>query len=92
VSGRYFCSSYLFFFFTLAGLTSTEEKEKVELLKMLLATDAGTGHMHESYDADNPNSFTRSWFCWADALFAEFLLSLTPERCYGEMPSLEGLR
>lgn len=76
---------------SVVGLTSPDEKEKLQMLQAVLATDAGTGHMHESYDANNPNSFTRSWFCWADALFAELLFSLTPERCYGEMPHLEGL-
>lgn len=73
------------------GLTTDDVEEKLNILDQLLSTDAGTGHMHESYDVNNPASYTRRWFCWADALFAEFLLSLTRERCEGPMPSLQGL-
>jgi hypothetical protein len=35
------------------------------------------GWMHEAYDANDPGKFTRPWFCWADALFAELVASLT---------------
>jgi len=34
----------------------------------------------------NPAFFTRDWFCWADALFAEFVMSLTLDDCPGETP------
>ena len=56
-----------------------------------MKTDGGTGHMHEYYDPNNPNNWTRDWFCWADALYSEFVLSLIPERCEGDMPHLEGI-
>ncbi len=59
------------------GLTSTDQAERLELLEMLLRTDAGTGYMHESFDVDNPNVFTRDWFAWANSLFAEFVLDLS---------------
>jgi len=73
------------------GLTTKNPEEKVSLLKQLTSSDAGTGHMHESYNVNNPSDFTRAWFCWADALFAEFLLSMTSDRCEGEMPLLDGV-
>jgi meiotically up-regulated gene 157 (Mug157) protein len=58
------------------GLTSTSRDEKLALLKTLLATDAGTGLMHESFHKDDPTQFTRPWFAWANSMFAEFVLDL----------------
>jgi len=51
-------------------LTSGSEKEINECFNTLTSTDAGTGFMHESFDADNPEKFTREWFAWANTLFA----------------------
>lgn len=51
-------------------LTSTDRDERRECLKLLTETDAGTGVMHEGFDCDNPEKFTRPWFCWANTLFA----------------------
>lgn len=61
------------------GLTSSDTAEKREILTMLENTDAGTGHMHESFNADDPSEYTREWFTWPEALFAEFI-----ERCADE--------
>jgi hypothetical protein len=55
------------------ALTSTEDNEIKELLKMIVKTDAGTGYMHESFHKDNPNQFTRPWFAWANSLFGELI-------------------
>ncbi len=57
-------------------LTSTDEEEKQTCLKYLAATHAGTGYMHESFNKDDPADFTRSWFAWANALFAQMLGTL----------------
>ena len=38
---------------------------------MLINSDADTGFMHEGFNKDNPSEYTREWFCWSDALFAE---------------------
>ena len=43
---------------------------------MLLDTHAGTGFMHESFDPDNPNDFTRTWFAWANSMFGEMIYQL----------------
>lgn len=56
------------------GLTSTSEEEKKNLLATLLRTDAGTGFMHEGFDADHPAAYTRDWFAWANSLFAAFVI------------------
>lgn len=58
------------------GMTSADEKEKEDILRMLSETDAGTGLMHESVHVDNPERYTREWFSWANALFCEWILGL----------------
>ncbi len=56
------------------GLTSADPAEIAGALAELKATHAGTGFMHESFDKDNPNHYTRSWFAWANSLFGEFVV------------------
>lgn len=56
------------------GLTSTDEKEIEYLLDLFETTTAGTGLMHEGFHVDNPDKFTRSWFAWANSIFAEFVI------------------
>ena len=57
-------------------LTSSDEAERLSCLQMLANTHAGTNFMHESFDKDDPSRFTRSWFAWANALFAQMLGTL----------------
>jgi meiotically up-regulated gene 157 (Mug157) protein len=57
------------------GLTATDPAERERMLDLLERTDAGTQYMHESFFADNPGRFTRSWFAWANALFSELVLA-----------------
>jgi len=56
------------------GMTSTDKKEKEDILRMLSETDAETGLMHESMHVDDPKKYTREWFSWANALFCECIL------------------
>ncbi|MCF2220552.1 glycoside hydrolase family 125 protein [Chryseobacterium sp. PS-8] len=58
------------------ALTTDDNEEIVSCLKILKATHAGTGFIHESFDVDNPKDFTRSWFAWANTLFGELILHL----------------
>ena len=58
------------------ALTSDDDAEIVAQLRMLIATDAGTGFMHEAFDADDPTRFSRTWFAWANTLFGELVLDL----------------
>jgi uncharacterized protein len=63
-------------------ITSTDDNEIRSCLKMLKNTNAGTGFMHESFNKDNPEKFTRKWFAWANTLFGEMILKLNNERPY----------
>lgn len=62
------------------GITSSDESEIRYCLDALRRTHAGTGFMHESFDKDDPNHFTRSWFAWANTMFGEFVLKVFAER------------
>ncbi|MBR7137103.1 MAG: glycoside hydrolase family 125 protein [Clostridia bacterium] len=56
------------------GLTATDAAEKKELLGFLLASNAGTGFMHESFHKDDAKNFTRPWFAWANTICSEFFI------------------
>lgn len=56
------------------GLTDPDRENKWNLLKLLKATDGGTGLMHEGFQADDPSKYTREWFSWANAMFCELML------------------
>lgn len=58
------------------ALTTQEEAERQRCLEMLAGTHAGTNFMHEGFDVDNPAHFTRSWFAWANSLFAYLMEKL----------------
>jgi uncharacterized protein len=62
------------------GMTSTNDDEIRHCLETLRRTHAGTGFMHESFDKDNPDKYTRSWFAWANTMFGEFILKVCAER------------
>lgn len=59
------------------AITSTDPKEVEELTQMLLRTDDGKQCMHESFNPDDPHDYTRSWFAWADSLFAELMIKVS---------------
>jgi meiotically up-regulated gene 157 (Mug157) protein len=61
------------------AMKSTSDAEIKYCVKTLRDTDAGTGFMHESFNKDNPEKFTRSWFAWANTLFGELILKLVNE-------------
>jgi hypothetical protein len=56
------------------GLTSDDENEIIDCIKLLKSSHANTGFMHESFDKDDSTNFTRPWFAWANTLFGEFIL------------------
>ncbi|HEY2329949.1 MAG TPA: glycoside hydrolase family 125 protein, partial [Verrucomicrobiae bacterium] len=62
------------------GLTATEDREIQGCLDTLRRTHAGTGFMHEAFNKDNPDKFTRSWFAWANTIFGELVLKTFNER------------
>jgi meiotically up-regulated gene 157 (Mug157) protein len=64
----------------LQGLTSTDDQEVRQCLLTLQKTHAGTGFMHEAFNKDDPNKFTRKWFAWANTIFGELVLKSYKER------------
>ncbi len=56
------------------ALTTHDSNEISSCLRMLLDTTAGTGFMHESFDANNPSIYTRPWFAWCNSLFGELVV------------------
>ena len=61
------------------AFTSQDDAEIKACIQMLMATDAGTGFMHESFHKDDPTNFTRAWFAWQNTLFGELILKLVNE-------------
>ncbi len=59
------------------ALTSNNKAEIEACLKMIENTHAGTRLMHESFNKDDPEDFTRPWFAWANSLFAELMIRLS---------------
>lgn len=64
----------------LRAMTSTDDQEILKCLKMLKATHAGKGFMHESFDKDDASKYSRSWFAWANTLFGEMIIKIYDER------------
>lgn len=56
------------------GMTTEDKAEKERILNQLVANDAGTHLMHEGFDVDNPNNYTREWFSWANMMFCELVM------------------
>lgn len=61
---------------TMQILTSADAHEIEDCINMLATTHGGTNFMHEGFDVNNPNNFTRDWFAWANTLFAQMVVSL----------------
>jgi meiotically up-regulated gene 157 (Mug157) protein len=55
------------------GLTTRDPAEISKCIRMLASTTAGSGFMHEGFDKDNAEIFTRPWFAWSNALFGELV-------------------
>lgn len=56
------------------GLTSSDKEYKKQIIDLMKATDGNTNLMHEGFDVNNPEEFTREWFSWANAMFCELVL------------------
>jgi uncharacterized protein len=61
-------------------MTSNDNEEIILCIRTLLNTHAGTGFMHESFNKDNPNDFTKEWFAWVNTLFGELIFKLYQEK------------
>ena len=56
------------------GLTESSREKKWQILDTLVSCTGGTGMMHEGFCADDPGKYTREWFSWANAMYAELFL------------------
>lgn len=60
--------------------TSDNETEILNCLRTLIASSAGTGLLHESFNAEDVNDYTRPWFAWCNSLFGGLISRLIEER------------
>ena len=58
------------------AFTAQSDGEISGCLYQLINTDAGTGFIHESFQKDDADNFTRPWFAWANTLFGELIVKL----------------
>lgn len=66
--------------------TSSSDEEIKECLRLVL-TSSKLGLVHESVDVDTSAQYTRSWFAWANGVFAVTMLDLAkrkPHLIFGE--------
>ena len=64
------------------ALTTDDETEIKECVRMLVGSTGGTGYIHEAVDKDDDTVYSRSWFAWANSLFAYMIL----EKSLSEKP------
>ncbi len=62
------------------AMTSEDKDEIKNCLSMIKSTHGGTGFMHEGFDKDDPQKYTRDWFSWANSLFGELVVKIWNER------------
>jgi meiotically up-regulated gene 157 (Mug157) protein len=55
------------------ALTATDPAEIDRVLGYIAASDAGDHLLHESFDAGDPQKFTRADFAWPNALYTELI-------------------
>lgn len=58
------------------AISETDVNMVSDIFKTIIATDADTLCMHESFNKDDPRKYTREWFSWADSMFAELVLKI----------------
>ena len=55
------------------ALTTSDAGEIAQVMKYIAAADIGDHRLHESFNADWPEAFTRDDFAWPNALYAELI-------------------
>ena len=56
-------------------ITATDQNEIGRVMGYIAASDTGDHRLHESFNADWPESYTRDDFAWPNALFAQLMLA-----------------
>jgi uncharacterized protein len=59
--------------------TSNNDTEISECIDMVLKSSK-LGLVHESVDVNSVGSYTRSWFAWANGVFAQTILDLAKRK------------
>jgi hypothetical protein len=57
------------------ALTAIDEREVDQVFGWIAASDVGDHRLHESFNAEWPESYTREDFAWPNALYAELVLT-----------------
>jgi uncharacterized protein len=57
------------------ALTATNDEEVDKVFGWIAISDVGDHRLHESFNADWPEAFTREDFAWPNALYAELVLT-----------------
>ncbi|KAL8822939.1 MAG: hypothetical protein Q9191_006339 [Dirinaria sp. TL-2023a] len=68
------------------AMTSSDDQEIVEALNAVKATSK-LGLVHESINVERVTDYTRSWFAWANSVFAQTILDVArrkPELLFGK--------
>lgn len=66
---------------------TTDDDEEIKKCLALVLKASPLGLVHESVDVNNVKSYTRSWFAWANSVFAQTILDLAgrkPHLLFGE--------
>jgi len=57
------------------ALTATDDKEVDKVFSWIAISDVGDHRLHESFNANWPETYTREDFAWPNALYAELVLT-----------------
>jgi uncharacterized protein len=57
------------------ALTAVDDREVDQVFGWIAAADVGDHRLHESFNAEWPESYTRDDFAWPNALYAELVLT-----------------
>jgi meiotically up-regulated gene 157 (Mug157) protein len=57
------------------ALTATDDNEARRVLGYIAASDVGDHRLHESFNANWPEQYTRADFAWPNALYAELVMA-----------------
>lgn len=57
------------------ALTATDDKEVDAVFGWIAASDVGDHRLHESFNSQWPESYTREDFAWPNALYAELIMT-----------------
>jgi meiotically up-regulated gene 157 (Mug157) protein len=57
------------------ALTATDDKEVDQIFGWIAVSDVGDHRLHESFNSEWPESYTREDFAWPNALYAELIMT-----------------